>query len=301
MIRPPLITKTMNYKLLKRHNVYRTTRCLALAFALFLAAAPSEAQTSVMTFNIRLDAASDGANAWVNRKQAVCDMLRYYSPDLLGMQEVCPNQLDDLKASLGQYEVLGVGRDDGKHKGEHSPIFFNKARFTLVKHGDFSLSETPETFGKKGWDASYNRVCTWAVLRDRRSGKKIAFFNTHLDNDGSVARREGIRLVLNRAQKYAPGLPTIITADYNCTYGEAPFTVLREKGMDNARDISPIVYGPSYSWHDYGRLPADERTLLDHVFVSHGVKAMTYRVIQDKPENVWLSDHYPIIVNIDYK
>ncbi len=254
-----------------------------------------------MTFNIRLDAASDGNNAWVNRKQAVCDMLRYYSPDLLGMQEVCPNQLDDLKASLGEYEALGVGRDDGKHKGEHSPIFFNKARFSLVIHGDFSLSETPETFGKKGWDASYNRVCTWAVLRDRRSGKQIAFFNTHLDNEGSVARREGIRLVLSRVQKYAHGMPVIITADYNCSDGEAPFTVLRENGMANARDISPIVYGPPYSWHDYGRAPSDECVLLDHVFVSRDIKATRYRVIQDKPEKVWLSDHYPIIINIDYK
>lgn len=291
----------MDKRLLTRHDICSKIKGLAVTFALLLTATLSEAQISVMTFNIRLDTASDGTNAWANRKQAVCDMLRYYSPDLLGMQEVCPNQMDDLKASLTEYEALGVGRDDGKRKGEHSPIFFNKARFSLVAHGDFSLSETPEVFGKKGWDASYNRVCTWAVLRDRRSGKKIAFFNTHLDNDGSVARREGIRLVLKRIQKYAPGLPTIITADYNCSDGEAPFAVLRENGMSNVRDISPIVYGPSYSWQDYGRASADERVLLDHVFVNRRVKATRYRVIQDKPEKVWLSDHYPVLVNLNYK
>lgn len=240
-------------------------RRLAAAFLLLSAATLAYAQISVMTFNIRLDASVDGPNVWDNRKAAVCEMLKYYSPDLLGMQEVCPNQMDDLKAGLPEYEALGVGRDDGKHKGEHSPVFFNKKRFRLIRHGDFSLSETPEVFGTKGWDASYNRVCSWAVLQDRRTGKKLAFFNTHLDNDGQVARREGIRLVLNRIRQYAPGLPAIITADYNCSDGEAPFTVLRENGMANVRDIAPVVYGPSYSWHDYGRLPIDQCPLLDHV------------------------------------
>lgn len=291
----------MDKRFLTGHNICDEIRKFALIFALSLATVSLEAQISVMTFNIRLDAASDGTNAWANRKQEVCKMLRYYCPDLLGMQEVCPNQMDDLKASLSEYEALGVGRDDGKHKGEHSPIFFNKTRFCLVAHGDFSLSETPEVFGRKGWDASYNRVCTWAVLRDRKQGREIAFFNTHLDNNGSVARREGIKLVLERIQKYAPNMPAIITADYNCSDGEAPFAVLRENGMTSVRDISPIVYGTTYSWHDYGRAPADERVLLDHVFVNHYIKATRYRVIQDKPEKVWLSDHYPIIVNIDYK
>ena len=242
-------------------KIYENSTCLrsvVMAALLVMVVMGGFAQTSVMTFNIRLDASVDGANVWANRKAAVCDMLHYYSPDLLGMQEVCPNQMDDLKAALPEYEALGVGREDGKHAGEHSPVFFKKSRYKLIKHGDFSLSETPEVFGKKGWDASYNRVCSWAILKDLKSGKKIAFFNTHLDNDGQVARREGIRLILNRIKEYAPGLPAIITADYNCSDGEAPFTVLRENGMSNVRDIAPIVYGPSYSWHDYGRLAVSE-------------------------------------------
>lgn len=258
-------------------------------------------QLSVMTFNIRLDAASDGDNVWSNRKGAVVDMLNYYQPDLLGMQEVCPNQMDDLKAKLSLYEALGVGRDDGKHMGEHSPIFYKKSRFKLLKHGDFSLSETPEVFGVKGWDASYNRVCTWAVLQDKTTHEKIAFFNTHLDNDGKVARREGIRLVLQKIEEYAKGLPAIITADYNCSDGEAPFSVLRQNGMKSVRDISPIIYGPNYSWHDFGRLPVEKCPLLDHIFVNKKVSATRYRVVTDKPEKVYLSDHFPVLVDLTYK
>lgn len=160
--RPVLLFKfeNMRKRIFKMFNKVACLRSLAVMVLLAVVSVGAFAQTSVMTFNIRLDASVDGPNVWANRKAAVCEMLHYYSPDLLGLQEVCPNQMDDLKAGLPDYEALGVGRDDGKHMGEHSPVFFKKSRYKLIKHGDFSLSGTPEVFGTKGWDASYNRVCS---------------------------------------------------------------------------------------------------------------------------------------------
>ena len=78
----------------------------------------------VMTFNVRLDIPSDSVNNWNYRKGDACRMIAYYSPDLLGMQEVLHNQMEDLKRGLPQYTALGVGRDDGKEAGEYCPIFF---------------------------------------------------------------------------------------------------------------------------------------------------------------------------------
>lgn len=93
----------------------------------------TDKSVEVMTFNIRLDAPSDSANNWKYRKENVYQMITYYHPDLLGMQEVCHNQMEDLKQGLPQYTALGVGRDDGKEAGEYCPIFFNPNRFTLLK------------------------------------------------------------------------------------------------------------------------------------------------------------------------
>ena len=67
----------------------------------------NEQPLEVMTFNIRLDAPSDSANNWKYRKDNVCKMIAYYQPDLLGMQEVCHNQMEDLKLGL-QYIPLWV-------------------------------------------------------------------------------------------------------------------------------------------------------------------------------------------------
>ena len=241
----------------------------------------------VMTFNVRLDIPSDSVNNWNYRKGDACRMIAYYSPDLLGMQEVLHNQMEDLKRGLPQYTALGVGRDDGKEAGEYCPIFFRTDRFTLVEYGNFSLSEQPETIGIKGWDASYNRVTTWAILQEKNNGQKFVYFNTHLDNDGKTARKEGVQLILDK-----------ITGDFNCTPGEEPLQTLEKGGMENAAKTAAVTYGPSWSFHDFGRLPVEERVLLDYVFVTKSAKIDRYRVIQDKPENSYLSDHCPILVEL---
>jgi len=258
----------------------------------------NEQPLEVMTFNIRLDAPSDSANNWKYRKDNVCRMIDYYAPDLLGMQEVCHNQMEDLQQGLPQYTALGVGRDDGKEAGEYCPVFFRTDRFTLVEYGNFSLSEQPETIGIKGWDASYNRITTWAILQEKSNGKKLVFFNTHLDNDGETARKEGVQLILDKIKEIAPDLPAVIIGDFNCTPGEAPLQTLEKGGMQNASKSATIAYGPSWSFHDFGRLPLKERVLLDYVFVSNGAKVDRYRVIQDTPDEGFLSDHYPVLAGL---
>lgn len=257
-----------------------------------------QAPVKAMTFNIRLDAASDSLNAWTYRKENVADMIRYYAPDIIGMQEVVHNQLTDLKERLPQYTALGVGRADGKEKGEYCSLFFKTGRFDLLKEGNFGLSETPGEIGAKGWDAACERIATWAVLKDRETGKTVACFNTHLDHLGQVARREGAKLLLAKMHELAPGLPVILTGDFNGTPGSEPVRILTSGGMNDARSVSPVAYGPSWSFHDFGRLAGDERVLLDYVFVNAPVQVNRYRVIGDKPETGYLSDHNPVLAEV---
>lgn len=255
----------------------------------------------VMTFNIRLDAPSDSLNNWKYRKDNVCKMITYYQPDLLGMQEVCHNQMEDLKQGLPQYTALGVGRDDGKEAGEYCPIFFNSQRFSLIKYGNFALSEHPDSIGVRGWDASYNRITTWAILEEKSNGSKMIFFNTHLDNDGKVARDKSVHLILDKIKEIAPDMQAIITGDFNCTPDEAPLNTLEKGGMQNTSKTASVTYGPSWSFHDFGRLPQNERVLLDYIFVTKGAQVDRYRVIQDTPDNGFLSDHDPVLVSFNFR
>ena len=64
-----------------------------------------------MTYNIRLDLASDGPNAWPQRKDAVAALVQSHGTDLLGVQEALPAQLADLDARLPGFARFGAGRN----------------------------------------------------------------------------------------------------------------------------------------------------------------------------------------------
>lgn len=260
-----------------------------------------EAKLNVMTFNVRLDHAGDSLNNWKYRKDNAASMVNYYGPDIIGMQEVLKNQLDDLKNRLPQYAVLGVGRADGKEKGEYCPLFYRSDRFELVKYGNFGMSEHPDSIGIKGWDAACERITTWAILKDKVSGRQLAAFNTHFDHVGKVARRESALLILKEMEQIAGALPTVLTGDFNGTLDSEPIVLLTEGGMKNTYTDAAVTYGPAWSFHAFGKIPLDRRTLIDYILVKGPVETESCRVIGDKPDDGYLSDHAPVMSGLVLK
>ncbi len=273
---------------------------LAVCAALLAGCSGSkETELNVMTFNIRLDVASDSLNSWQHRKENVGVMLRYYSPAVLGMQEVLKNQLDDLKAALPGYTAVGVGRDDGKEKGEYSPVFFQTDRFYLLKEGTYGLSESPAQIGMLGWDAACPRIVTWVMLQDKKTGVKFCCFNTHFDHQGKIARRESARLLVEKMRDLGEGLPCIVTGDFNGNPDSEPIQIIsNEEGIRDTRTTATATYGPKWSFHDFGRLAVGERELLDYIFVKGPIQVNKYRVIDDVTETGFLSDHNPAMADL---
>ena len=67
-------------------------------------------QTEIMSFNIRYDTPNDGDNWWELRKDEVVELLKYYKPDFLGIQEAMPNQRKFIADKLKEYAYIGHGR-----------------------------------------------------------------------------------------------------------------------------------------------------------------------------------------------
>lgn len=263
--------------------------------------APIPKPVNIMSFNIRYDNPEDSLDNWKYRKDRVANAIRFYEVDILGTQEVLHNQLEDLKQCLPEYGVVGVGREDGIEKGEYSALWYKRDHFELLDSGYFWLSETPEVAGSKGWDGACERVASWAKLKDKISGKEYFTLNTHLDHIGVVARREGISLILDRVNKLSDGLPVIVTGDFN---SEPESDVIKyitnptnPKHLTDARQSSPIVYGPSWSFHNFGSIPYDKRPLIDYIFV-HNVKVLRYGVLAETENDSFLSDHAPVLVTV---
>jgi endonuclease/exonuclease/phosphatase family metal-dependent hydrolase len=257
---------------------------------------------NVMTFNIRNDNPDDNLNNWQYRKDVAAEMIKEYDVDLLGTQEVLANQFRDLKERLPQYAAIGVGRADGKEAGEYCAIFYKEDKFEAEKSGNFWLSETPEVAGSKGWDGACERIATWAVLREKYSNKRLFFINTHLDHVGKTARTEGVKLLLERAKTESNGLPIIITGDFNASpESEVIQQVLADGKFSDTRLLAPSVPEISGTFHGFGKVPVENRNIIDYIFVTGDVTVNTYTIVPEKRKDIYLSDHTPVYAKIEIK
>jgi len=254
----------------------------------------------VMTYNIRLSLESDKENSWDNRKQDALALMNYYHPDYFGVQEAVPQQMTDIKTGLKDYDYVGVGRDDGKNQGEYSAIFYDKNKLEVLKSGTFWLSETPEE-PSKGWDAAYNRVCTYALFKLKKSGKMFYAFNVHFDHVGDIARVNSSKLILEKIKELnTENLPLTLTGDFNLTDETEPIKII-SKSLDNAYYHSKKPhYGPkgTFTAFDVNTIPKER---IDYIFVK-GFETETIRTINDRRENLlYPSDHFPILAKIEFK
>lgn len=273
-----------------------------LAVATLVSCTSKPLELNVMSFNIRYDNPDDSLNNWQYREDIAAKIIKTKDIDIVGAQEVLSNQLVDLKERLPEYNAIGVGREDGKEEGEYSALLYKKDRFEEVKSGYFWLSETPEIVGSKGWDGACERIATWAVLKDKATGKEVFAINTHLDHVGKVARQEGVTLLLSRAYELSNGLPVIMTGDLNA---EPTSSVIKhvtdetiKEHLINSRSIAKEVIGTEWTFHDFGKLPLEKREIIDYIFVSKSVEVDRFETISDKLDEVFLSDHTPIVAKI---
>jgi len=96
---------------------------------------------NVMSFNIRYNNTDDGVNAWPNRKALVANTIRFHQADLVGLQEALQGQMENLSRELPEFKWVGVGRDDGKTKGEYAAIMSRRERFELLERGRTTCNE----------------------------------------------------------------------------------------------------------------------------------------------------------------
>ncbi len=275
--------------------------CLIMVTTSTLPAQHNEATTlRIASFNLRYDTPNDGENAWPHRKEMVKGLIRFHALDIVGTQEGLKHQLEGI-LELDNYTYTGVGRDDGKDRGEHSAIIYNKDRFSLLEHGDFWFSETPEK-PSKGWDATCcNRICSWAKFKDTASGKEFFVFNAHYDHQGQEARRNSSTILLGRIDQIARGYPVFVTGDFNAVPEDEPIQAIYNSGRLN--DAYLVTEQPPYgtvgTFTGY-RLDAPMKNRIDYVWVTPGITVKRYGVLNDIQYGRFPSDHFPVVVDASF-
>jgi endonuclease/exonuclease/phosphatase family metal-dependent hydrolase len=255
----------------------------------------------VGTYNLRYENNFDTGNLWVDRAPVIEALIRFHDFDILGTQEGLIGMLNDLSKALPEYQRYGIGRDDGKDAGEHSAIFFKKDKFSLLKHGDFWLSQTPEK-PSLGWDATCcNRICSWVYLQDKKSKKKFYVFNAHYDYQKDLARNESSKLILKEIKRIAGNAPVIFVGDLNGSNETQWCKAIANSGLlkDTFKEAKyPYANNPSFQ--DFGK-EIDRTDVIDHIFVTKDFLVKRWGILSDTYHGKYPSDHFPVLAEVVLK
>ncbi|MGD8500049.1 MAG: endonuclease/exonuclease/phosphatase family protein [Phycisphaerales bacterium] len=265
----------------------------------------------VMSFNIRYGTANDGENHWKNRRQMVFDVLRNHPSDVVGLQEALRFQIDKICKDLPAYGEIGVAREDGRTQGEYSAILYRLDRFGVGESGTFWFSDTPEVPGSITWGNACTRICTWARLIDKKSGRAFYIFNLHLDHVSQPSREKSAVLLAQRISDRKHADPFVVTGDFNAGEGNPVITYLKGKtvasGQDEHKSKNPVpmvdtfrVLHPNVkdvrTGHSFrgGR----QGNKIDYVLAPPEVEVLEARILYDNVDGRYPSDHYPVTARL---
>jgi len=262
---------------------------------------------TVMTFNIRYGTARDGENHWDKRKEQVAEVIRKYRPDVVGLQEALRFQIDYLREQLPEYDEIGVGRDDGRKKGEYSCLLYRKERLDVTATDTFWYSNTPKVPGSHHWGNTIPRICTWGRFRDKQSGVMFYVYNTHWDHR-SQPSREYAAVMLSEVIRDRQGTyPFIITGDFNAgesnpairyLKGEIPLASAQGVQTTNPvplRDSFRVVRPAEKIVGTFNQFKG-ERTgeKIDYIFISPGISVEDAQIVTMNRDGRYPSDHFPV-------
>lgn len=257
-----------------------------------------------LSFNLRYQNDSDaGPKHWTARRGPVIDLIRREAADCVGLQEALRSQLDDLHERLGgDYAEIGVGREDGKTRGEYSALLIRRDRWVVEESGTFWLSDTPDAPNSMTWGNRITRICTWARLRETESGRKLHFFNTHFDHQSQPSREKSAALLAERIAARQPAGPFVVTGDFNATPDNSAITSLTGgpmKLVDAWAAANPDVpAAESGTWQAFNGNRDGGR--IDFVLVPPGTRVLDAAILHDAPGGVLPSDHFPVRATVEF-
>lgn len=262
----------------------------------FYSASAKNAAYKILSYNIRYDNPADSADNWQFRNEELAARVLKIRPAIIGIQEALLSQTNYLKAAWNGYACYGVGREDGKEKGEMIPVFYDTTLFTCAGSDTYWLSENPLA-PSKGWDAACERVVSKLVLVEKSSGEKIYVFNTHWDHVGVAARQNSANLISTLLDPLIMDKARIILmGDLNAKPDDFPVVTLSFK----LRDTCPEGKRKKATFNGFGKTDTN-RSHIDYVFISQ-LQHSDYKIPHWKTKNGrWLSDHHPVLVTVSWK
>lgn len=282
------------------------TGCSSYRPAVYRPVQFSTTQPSVlkaMTFNIRTKTFMDGRNGWSSRKHMVIDTIKRHAADVVGLQEARFSQLGLIQQSLPQYSRYGVGRSDGRQRGESCPIFFRKDRYVMTDAGTFWFSKTPNVPGSKNWGAMFPRICSWVHLIDKSTQTGLYVYNVHMDNLSQNSRENSVRLLAAHISARKRQDPFIVMGDFNMEINNPAMVYLRnvtnQTPYPRMRDAwASVHFREPATGTRHGFRGRTSGPKIDHLSLCETLIPLDVQIDRRSYDGRYPSDHFPVVAKI---
>lgn len=252
---------------------------------------------------------------WPKRVSRVIQLVKQKDPDILGLQESIDTQIADLQKGLPDYKYVGQsrystnpskwhrtirylsylpnlvkGKLSPQANDEFNPIFYKTNKFKLEKSGTFNISHD-------GTAGKLPRIATWALLKDKQSGKEFYVYNTHFDNASEEARINNLNNLLAHITQNTKGYPVIVMGDFNTEITKPMRSKFQKAKLAEAKSVSQNVTGPKETRTGWDN---SELKNIDHMFVTNEtIDVKQFTVVETPGE--FPSDHRPIDTTFTFK
>jgi endonuclease/exonuclease/phosphatase family metal-dependent hydrolase len=261
--------------------------------------ATTTASIALVSLNIRCAPSHDGTNSWPYRREWVPTYVRDLDADVLGLQEAFDEQVRAIHAGLPGHDRVGVGRDDGVRAGEYCAIFYRADRFALQSEGTFWFSDTPDVAGSRTWGTHHNRICTWALLTDRHTGRSLRICNLHLDHEVELARFKSVHLLGDYLSGWNSVSPVVIMGDFNVDEDDRVVRYLQDREPDGLVDTFRAVHPDDTAVATYhGFTGGESGAKIDYILATRDMAVLDASIIRTSRDGRYPSDHFPVAARI---
>lgn len=244
---------------------------------------------SVMTINLRFGLADDGPNSWIHRKVSYPGLFAAYRPDFIGMQEANPFQVDYLSDLLPDYDFIGQ-RNPAPPGWQDNVIFFHRKWNCVLRHR-FFLSHTPNVpsrLPKSKWP----RQCVMGVFENE--GKSLACINTHFDFETAV-QVESANIILEMLKLKKINQASVLMGDFNAEPHSEGYRIFT--APENCDPPFMDILSGNFSNTFHGFTGDDKGGHIDWMLYRSNIRAVEKKIIRDRFEGFYPSDHFPVIAS----
>jgi endonuclease/exonuclease/phosphatase family metal-dependent hydrolase len=258
-------------------------------------------------FNIR-DDNLDKENRWPSRLPRVVELIKEMNPDIIGVQELYTSQFKDIQPLLNEYEFFASECENGEQNG----IFYRRDRFDVLKSEVEYMTTTP--------NVPSSAILTKLQLKDLKTDRTIAVFNTHLSFSKANKRDFQARFITARVEEIAKEMPVLVSGDMNLfpnrmDLEKLPFydgdyihRILTDGVLRDSWECSLLGHLGSIS--TFTNDPEDVRpfkglgtpgVILDRIYITKDINVLIHATQVGQVDGHFPSDHMPILIDFVLK